>query len=355
MNPADGVTPCAEILAISEAAGQVETVAAARECAAAITALTAGLSSLGLGGTAWSRLVSTLNDRLVCRVIELTARQHRLPQVPWCWLALGSEGRFEQTFTTDQDNGLIFSATDAAEAAALRQLFLPFAQAVNANLDHCGYAFCKGEVMAGNPKWCLALEEWQLQFIEWVRRPDPQALMHATIFFDLRPLYGDLTLGERLRDLLLAMTQDTPAFLHLMAANALQAPAPLGLLGDVVTESSKDGGRVDLKKFGARVFVDAARIFALAAGVRAVDTHRRLLEAGPTAGMLVEEVAAAADALSHLQRLRLSRQAGVIAAGGQPDHSLPPDALHELDRSILRESLRQAKRLQQRLKLNYAL
>ena len=28
----------------------------------------------------------------------------------WCWLALGSEGRMEQTLVTDQDNALIYRA-----------------------------------------------------------------------------------------------------------------------------------------------------------------------------------------------------------------------------------------------------
>lgn len=343
--------PCHGLGEVARAARQAATPDEAVAVAARITDFAAGLAGSGLDGSLLTRVISELNDCLACRVIELTARAQRLPQVPWCWLALGSQGRFEQTFTTDQDNGLIFGAHDAAEAEALRQIFVPFAQTVNATLDRCGFALCRGEVMAGNPKWCLSLEEWQSQFRDWVRRPEAMALMHATIFFDFRPLYGDFSLGENLRDLLLVVTRDTPAFLHLMAANALQASPPLGLLGDVVAES----GGVDLKKYGARVFVDAARIFALAHGVRGVDTRQRLRDAGPAAGLKEPEVAAAVDALSHLLRLRLVRQTRVRAAGGSPDHSVDPDQLHGLDRVILRESLRQAKRVQQRLKLNYAL
>ena len=347
--------PCADILALSEAAAGAETVAVAAECAAAIMTLAGRMGAAGLGGSAWSHLVSSLNDRLVCRIVALTAAAHRLPPVSWCWLALGSQGRHEQTFVTDQDNGLVFSAADQVEAAALRELFLPFARAVNDNLAHCGFALCHGGIMAGNASWCLSLDEWRERFIDWVRRPEPQALMHATIFFDLRPLWGDLALGEALRDLLLQLTQDTPAFLHMMAANALMSQPPLGLLGDVVSDSGARGGGVDLKKFGSRIFVDAARIFALGAGVRTVNSGQRLREAGPAAGMLETEIAAAVASLSHLQRLRLDRQSRVLAAGGQPDHGVAPGELHELDRLILRESLRQARRLQQRLKLNYAL
>lgn len=340
---------------MAEAAERIATVAEARQRATEIRTWMAGQVESGLDGLLLARLISSLNDRIVCRVIALTVARHRLPQVPWCWLALGSEGRCEQTFVTDQDNGLIFSATDTAEAEALRRLFLPFAQEVNGALDTCGFTLCQGEIMAGNPKWCLALEEWESQFIDWVRRPEPMALMHASIFFDLRPIYGDIALGERLRDVLLHLTTSTPVFLHLMAVNALQAPPPLGLLGDVVVEGNGEGNGVDVKKFGARIFVDAARIFALASGVRAVETRQRLSEAGPRAGLPASEVAGASAALSHLLRLRLASQAAALAAGEAPDHCVQPERLVDLDRTILRESLRQAKRVQQRLKLNYAL
>ena len=60
----------------------------------------------------------------------------------------------------------------------MRELFVPFAQEVNRRLADCGFPLCRGEVMAGNPAWCLSLEEWRDRFIDWVRRPDPQALLN---------------------------------------------------------------------------------------------------------------------------------------------------------------------------------
>lgn len=348
-------THCQELLTLAARAGRTESVDGLMETAAAIRHYCAEVAGADLGGTWVARTLTELNDRVAERVIRLTAAEHRLPSVPWCWLALGSEGRFEQTFTTDQDNGLVFSATDQQEAKALRELFLPFAQAVNERLNRCGFAFCGGQVMAGNPLWCLSVDEWRWRFSEWVRRPDPMALMYATIFFDFRVLCGEAQLGKKLRKYVLGLTQDTPAFLHLMAANALQSQPPLNFLGDVVKEEREAGAMVDLKKSGARIFVDVARIFALAHGIDRVDTAGRLAAAGKMAGMLGDEIEAAVAAFSQLLRLRLRRQAQVLATGGELDHRVDPDRLHELDRVILRESLRQAKRLQQRLKLNYAL
>jgi CBS domain-containing protein len=78
------------------------------------------------------------------------------------------------------------------------------------------------------------------------------------------------------------MTTDTPSFLHLMAANALQADVPLNFRGEVVAEK---GELLDLKKYGSRIFVDAARIFALASW-RTISSHRRSPKRGRTRGGL---------------------------------------------------------------------
>lgn len=299
-----------------------------------------------LDGQALTRLLSQLNDHLTERVVTLLARRHRLPNVDWCWLALGSEGRHEQSFITDQDNGLVFAAVDQREADAMRALFLPFAQAVNQQLAACGFALCSGEVMAGNPRWCLSVDEWRENFIDWVRRPDPDALLNASIFFDLRPLCGHRPFGESLRRLMLGLTSDSPAFLHLMAGNALSAEPPLNFRGEI---AGSDKDPIDLKKYGSRIFVDAARIFALATATPAVNTGERLQAAGPQCAMRPEELSAVDAAFSQILRLRVraQRQNG--------SNEIRPADLDEFDRAILREALRQARRLQSRLKLNYAL
>ncbi len=297
-------------------------------------------------GLAAARHISIWNDRLSRRIIDLVAQRHRLPPVGWCWLALGSEARHEQTLVSDQDNGLVFSASGAQEARALRALFLPFAEDANEQLAAAGFTRCPGEIMAGNPAWCLSFDEWRERFGDWVRRPEPEALLNASIFFDLRAMHGDHSLVERLQTHLLALTRENPLFQRLMAINALTVAVPLGFRGDLSADAERE---LDLKKFGSRVIVDAARIFALAHGSPAVNTLQRLKTAGPAAGMGEQEIAVLGAAFSHLLRLRLTHQHEA------PGSVFSPAGLHDMDRVILREALRQAKRLQLRLKLNYSL
>lgn len=354
MLPTDPRFPLAELGALQQRLAAIAHPEQGPELAAAIREFGLRLAACGCPGTLQARLLGELNDTLAATLIGQYAAASRLPEVPWVWLALGSQGRHEQSFFTDQDNGLLFSAVDEREAEALRQRFVPFAERLNTLFADCGFALCSGGIMAGNPACCLSLHEWGQRFADWVRKPEAEALLNATIFFDFRPLHGDAALADSLRQQLLTLTRDTPVFLHLMAANALRAEVPLARLGDFQT-MEVDGHKVIDLKHCARIAVDTARIFALASGVTAVDTATRLAESGPRIGLLPQETAAAVDAFGHLLRLRINAQAARLSAGAAPDHLLDPNALHTLDRSVLKAALQEIRRLQQRLRLNYGL
>ncbi len=301
-----------------------------------------------------TQVLSGLNDRLTRRIIALVVPRHRLPAAGWCWLTMGSEGRGEQTFVTDQDNGLVFSAADHAEARMLRPLFLAMARETNGALDACGIPLCKGGIMAGNEQWCLSVEEWQRHFSAWILTPEPEALLNATIFFDFRPQYGDESLALALRQHLQRLAPQAAGFLHMMATNAVAVAPPLGRLRDFVSEEGQQG-RVDLKKYGSRLFVDAARVFALSAGIAPVGTVARLQESVVATRLNGQDVAAAVLAFRHLQRIRLLDQHRQMAAGRAPDNLLVTDSLNTLDRRILVESLKQARRLQLALQQTFRL
>ncbi|MCX7177112.1 MAG: DUF294 nucleotidyltransferase-like domain-containing protein [Proteobacteria bacterium] len=311
----------------------------------------------GSTAEALTQLISTLNDHLTVRIIELTASEFTLPKVEWCWLAFGSEGRFEQTFSTDQDNGIIFQGPDDNGEAteALRGAFLPFAQAVNRKLDACGFTLCKGNIMAGNPELCLSLAEWRAKFSTWLHAANPQALLNATIFFDLRCIFGADSLADELRDWLLARTGTASMFLRFMAGNAVQAAPPLGVIRDFVYEKNQlFPHTLDLKAFGSRPFVDAARIFALANGISHTSTVQRLRAAGERMEFARDDVAAMVEGFYFIQQLRLRHQQG---DGTRPDSAnrIDPDHLNELHRHVLKEAFKQARKLQQKLQLDYRL
>jgi len=324
--------------------------------AAEIRRLTVLLVGQGVSPEQLTLFVSVLNDRLNQRVIEVVRKQFDLERVSWCWLAFGSEGRFEQTLSTDQDNGLVFTAHDGAAAAQTRVHLLPFARRVNEALDACGFPLCKGNVMASNPALCLSLEEWQAKMAGWIATTSPKALLDAAICFDFRPLYGDATLAVALREWVSARIRSQPAFLRHMAEVALQARPGLNRFGGFASgEASGAPGTLNLKLQGARIFVDAARIYALALGLPQTNTAERLRAVRDALAMSESEAAAAVDAFYLIQRLRL--QAQVLLAAGEQEaaNRVAPAGLNRLVQSSLKEALRIAKDLQKRLLMDYQL
>ena len=310
-----GVARAAERIAVAETLE--ELVEAARD----VRRLARALLAQGVAAEPLTAMASALNDALTQRVIALAALGKALPE-SWCWIALGSEGRMEQTFVTDQDNALIY-AGERGELPA-------FAEQVNRSLDACGFPLCRGDIMARNPRWCLTAPQWRSLFDGWIRNTEPEALLNASIFFDLRPLAGNAHLVGNLRAAVLAQAADNGAFLRAMAETALRARPPLGLLTDFGEDE------IDLKALGTQPFVDAARVLALAAGSPETGTAARLRAAGENT---------AVEAFHYLQMLRLRKLGNRIRV----------EELNQIDRRVLKESFRQAVRLQSRLRLDYRL
>ena len=331
-------------------AGSVELLA---ELAGEIRKLARLLVDEGVAAEQVTMFVSVLNDRLCQRILDLERKRHAWERISWCWLAFGSEGRLEQTFSTDQDNGLVFVSHDGEPAEAVRARLLPFAQSVNAALDACGFPLCKGLVMASTPRLCLSLAEWKAKMHGWVMAPEPGALLGAAICFDFRALHGDATLAVALREWIHPLVRANPAFLRLMAEIALESRPPLGVVRDFAT---RDGPHrqhaLNLKLNGARPFIDTARIYALAHGLAQTNTAERLRAARAPAGLPAAESEAFVRAFFVVQGLRLRIQAP-LAPGAEDANLLDPDSLDPFERRVLKEAFLQARALQVRLALDY--
>ena len=335
-----------------DGAGDIDALAAA---AGDIRKLARTLLAQGVAAEPLTRFVSELNDRVVQRVLAMVSALHAVDEVAFAWIALGSEGRSEQTIATDQDNGIAFvppEGTDDIEP--LRARLVAFARAANAALDRCGFPLCRGEIMAGNPRWCLSVDEWRGLFDDWLRNPVPQALLSASIFFDLRPIGAAPPQVVALCDGLADAAPARKAFLQAMARNALETRPPLGWFGGLT--GSGRGERpdaIDLKLHGARIFVDAARILALAHGIAETGTAARLHALAERGVLPRDEAEAAIDAFHILQQLRLRLQFGDPAGVAGNPNAVLPEVLNTFDRRVLKEALVQARRLQQRLAADY--
>ncbi len=321
-----------------------------------VRALVPSLLLQGVSAEHVTMILSTLNDRLTRRVITLVVGDAELPVTDYCWLSMGSEGRHEQTLSSDQDNGLVFRDPPDGDVETARSHWVPVARQVNEALASIGFPLCRGEIMAGNPRWCLSESEWRGQFARWISAGDPQAVLNATIFFDFRPLDGDPELADRLREWLSQAVRDQQTFLRALAQNALANRPPLGVVRDFqLSDDPEHPHTIDLKVNGATIFIDCARVLALAEGVVATGTARRIREAGARRGIAKEEAEGWVAAFHYIQLFRLRHQTRQVRRGEAPTNHLDPDRMNDLDRRLLKEALRTARGMQQRLALDYHL
>ncbi|OIR18131.1 inosine-5'-monophosphate dehydrogenase [mine drainage metagenome] len=344
---------------IGTAIRHADTIEVLQQGATDIRSMARNMMAQGVAAEQLTQFISTFNDLLTVRVVELEFAASGLTGTPLlngvCWMALGSEGRFEQTLNTDQDNAIIFDTPQGMTADQVREKLLPIARRINEKLAMCGFPLCKGEIMASNPQWCLSLEEWKQAFSGWIRGGTPESLLYASIFFDFRALHGAQHLAEDLRSWLARVASDNSRFLYMMAENALRNRPPLGVIRDFVLN---DSDRIDLKLNGITPFVDAARIFSLANGVTHTNTIQRLRLSAAKMNLPKSEIDAWIDALLFIQVLRLRHHDESSAKGLSEDaldNLIDPASLNELDRRILKEAFRQARKAQAKLRLDYQL
>lgn len=311
----------------------------------------------GASSTQITRIITLLNDQTVCRVIELMLAEHGDPGVAFSWLCFGSEGRGEQTLFTDQDNGLLFEARDAVHAAELRGRLLPLAHQINQGLARCGFSLCQGNVMASNPQLCLSQAEWSRRFAGFIREATPDNLLGSSIYFDLRVVWGAEQGCTQLRREILAQVADNRLFQRLLAENALRQKPPVGRFRDFVLsrKGSERTATLDLKAQGLMPFVDGTRLLALAHGIEATNTLQRLRELIQREVIDAQDGAAYEEAYHFIQQTRMQQHQLQSRQNLPWSNRLDPDSLNHLDRRILRESLRQAQRLQASLSLRYQL
>jgi CBS domain-containing protein len=209
-------------------------------------------------------VVTEINDRIVRRVLEIAERRSGPAPLRYAWLALGSEGRREQVFRTDQDNALLLDDAADAEAAAAGERWAAEVSAfATESLIACGFPPCPAGIMASNPLWRQPLRVWRKYFSDWIQDPRGTSPIQSSVFFDFRVVHGDELLGERLRDHVVAVIEDQPLFLNYVVNQIVTNRPPIGFFGSFVVEKSGEHKDQLNSRRGINPLVDLVRFFAL--------------------------------------------------------------------------------------------
>ncbi len=304
-----------------------------------------------------TRMITILNDLILGRLLALLEENLGPPPVPYCWLLMGSEGRKEQTFRTDQDNALIYQDPENEQKKKeAENYFNIFSQEAINHLVKCGYPLCQGGNMASNPKWCQPLSVWKRYFSNWVNKPEPQEVLNSTIFFDFRPACGSMFLGYELKEFLRSLVQGKDLFLRYLAQDCFRTRPPLSFFKNFIVD--RDGvhkNRLDLKARGLVPFWDFARVMALRHGIMETNTLERMEMLDREGHIPHSLFVRARESYEFQMQLRFINQLKLMEAGEAPHNYINPAELTDLEKQTLKGAFSVISDLQSFLKETFKL
>ena len=297
-----------------------------------------------------AHIASAVCDAATTRFIELAIEELGQPPAPFAFIAMGSQGRQEQTLVTDQDNAIIYEDLEGLASEETKNYFLALGARVCLWLDRAGYPFCNGKVMASNPDWCKSLADWKAHFAAWIAKADAKDLLDFSICFDFRPVYGAASLALELRTLTDRALNEWPDFLPLLARNTLLFKPPVRLLGKIIKSGGppEEAGQLNLKE-AMMPLVGFARLYALRYRIKHTHTMERIEAMVKKNVFTHDDYTAVAAVYDVLMRLRLQTQLGEFAAKRTLSNCIAIAELRAMDEAMIKEAFNRIEALQKKI------
>lgn len=343
--------PLASLSRAVSAAGRLDDVLDER---AKLPALVKALVDAGAKPRNVSGAIAAVTDAVTKKLVALACEELGPAPVPFAFIALGSQGRGEQTLASDQDNALVFDVPAGAVPEAVQAYFLALGERVCGWLARAGYSLCKGGAMASSPRFCVSLPAWKELFSSWITTAEPKDLLEFNIFFDLRCVHGQAELVNQLRRHVMTELGRGPSFFVHLAQNALHQKPLLGFFGNIVAEPDDRGSAKSFSiKEAVTPIVSFARLYALRAAMTETNTFerlRRLGQSGVLSPSLYGEVALAYELL---MSLRLRHQGEAVRAGLPIGNQIGIKSLTRIEEIMLKEIFAQVTALQKRIAADF--
>lgn len=296
------------------------------------------------GASEITRMTTIIADAVLNRTIQLVIKGTGEPPVPFAYITLGSEGRKEQTLSTDQDNALIFEDTSPENFESVQQYFISLGTKVSEALDIIGYRFCKGNVMAKNPRWCQPISAWKKYFTDWMTKAEPQDLLDLKIFFDFRFAYGSSELVDELHEQVHHLTSVSGSFFAYMAESILQTQIPEG--------AQKLKSVFDIKMLMLPI-VDLSRLYSLKNQIGATNTVKRITAAYEKNIFSYSGHINLLQIYEFLMQIRFKHQAFQISEHKNPDNLIDPHKLSDIDLVIIKKAVSVIEDFQNKISLDF--
>jgi CBS domain-containing protein len=289
-------------------------------------------------------MMTLIADAMNKRLLQLAEKKFGPPPLKYAWFVAGSQARYETHNLSDQDNGIVLQRKPSATEQAY---FTQLAKFVCDGLDQCGYALCTGQMMASNPDWCVDINDWLQSFRNWIIYPEAEALLNVSVFFDIRPLYGDIALVEQLKQRINHYLRGNRRFVSIMLANSLRITPPLGIFRQFVFEKTGASRKeFNIKKYAVNLLVELVRIYAIAAGTQETQMEKRLQAAVEHALLSQEGSREIQEAFDFINQVRFNHQYSATERREQASNHIAPELLTQFEKNHLKDAFRIISRYQ---------
>jgi PAS domain S-box-containing protein len=294
-------------------------------------------------------LISTVTDAITHRLVEFAIDEMGEPPAEFAFLALGSEGRREQTLVTDQDNAIVFDDIPNEKFAEVNRYFLYFGKKINLWLDKIGYQYCQGEVMAGNPQWCQPISRWKKYFSDWINQKDQDGLLGVAVFFDFRIVYGSEKYADELRKHINKIIDGKNSFFRLLASEVSKYSIPM----DIFRENGSENAPVAPEAFNIKnaisPLVDFIRVYSIQHHVSESNSLLRLEKMLRLNTIPEEEYHEIENIYSRMMEIRFRSQVNAILDNKSPDNMVTREELAVIEQTMIRKTFSEIIRYQQNL------
>jgi signal-transduction protein with cAMP-binding, CBS, and nucleotidyltransferase domain/F0F1-type ATP synthase membrane subunit b/b' len=300
-----------------------------------------------------TRIITSLTDAITNRVISLAIETLGPPPCKFAFIAVGSEGRMEQTLATDQDNAIIFDNIDKENHKVYKTYFLELGKKVTEALDRLGFKYCNGEVMANNPKWVLSLNEWKNQFKTWINNSDPKSILEAGIFFDFRCIYGDQQFTKDLQNYVFQAIENKAVFFQHMANPIIKYKSVVNLFGNIVGDSKdNDHSALDIKKIILPI-VSFIRLYSLKYKITETNSILRLEKLNSENFISKSLYSEIIVSYNYLMLLRFRFQTNELLKKQTPDNLINIEELTDVEKTTIKKIISEISDLQTQLNFDF--
>jgi CBS domain-containing protein len=308
----------------------------------------------GVNAQIANQVVTTIADTIAQKVIEGVIEHVGPPPAKFVFMVLGSEGRKEQTFKTDQDNAIIYEDKANEHREEVREYFLEFATEVSGRLNSIGISYCTGGFMAQNPKWTHSLSHWKRNYVSWMAESLPETVINFSTFFDCRFVYGEAAIMDELKVFLNEELQKPmDKLFYNMAINALQYEPPLTFFNTIRTFTKNSREVFDIKKAMTPI-VDLVRVYALKNRVFEVNTGERMKSLLKMEVFTETAYHELYQSYYFLMSMRLKKQAiQIIQDKKEPDNYIDLSTLTKIERVTLKEIFKVIGNFQSKIKIEF--